>query len=294
MKLICLFLVVVAATAEPTKDEKFRKASYGPDNCVETYPSDTGTCIVETKCKEDSLKDMNMGLVCAGKKGEMTRHVFGKDSFGHKEKFDTLIPCTQCLAIDNFDSGKDTEEAVLKDEVETLKGDVRSLGMRVTKLEAGAEKADEKADEQADEKAEGKTEEAAEKKDEKKEEKEHLLVSSPSTTASEEEQEDDDSEDQEEETPVVAKKAKKAMKKSHSHVALRGKKHRAKKAKKAKKAQKKHRRAQHKKQEDEDEDEDEEQDSEEDDEQEDEEDEDNQDDEDQEQADDDKLDSKDI
>merc|ERR1719487_3252233 len=125
MKIVVAFCLLAATvSAEPTKDEIFRKEKYGPGQCIETYPSKTGTCIVETKCEEKHvLKDYNMGLVCADAKGEMTRHVFGMDSFEKHEKFDTLIPCTQCLGLDNFDSGEDTEEAVLKDEVDTLKKD---------------------------------------------------------------------------------------------------------------------------------------------------------------------------
>jgi len=272
-KLICFFLVVVGATAEPTKDEKFQVASYGPDNCIQTYLSESGTCIVETKCKEDSLNKVNMGLVCADKKGDMARHVFGVDSFGHSEKFDTLIPCNQCLAIDNFDSGKDTEEAVLKDEVETLKGDVKSLGMRVTKLEGGAEKA---AEDATDDK----------KPDEKKEEKaDHSLMSggSESTTASEDEGSEDEEQEGEEEAEEDA--PVKALKKAH--VALRGgqkKQHLAKKSGKKHQKAKKHRRRAHQKKEEDDEND---SDDDEDDEGEEEE-------EDEEQADDDKLDSEDI
>merc|ERR1719487_331908 len=145
---VTALLLAQVADAAPTKDEKFRVATYGPDNCVSTYLSEKGTCILKTDCAEKSLDGFVFGLVCADAQGEMVRHVFGQNSYEDKETFDTLIPCTQCLALDNFDSGKDTEEAVLKDEVETLKADMGSLTERVTKLEGGgAAKEEPKAEE---------------------------------------------------------------------------------------------------------------------------------------------------
>jgi len=151
--------VSAGVSMEPTKKEEFRVAKYGPEgNCISTYKSKSNTCILKTDCSENALDGMTMGFVCADAKGHMVRHDFGKDSFSHKEEFDTLIPCTQCLALDNFDSGKDTEEAVLKDELTVLKGDVNSLNTRVTKLEQSATKAEEKAGEKTEEKEEGEAE----------------------------------------------------------------------------------------------------------------------------------------
>merc|ERR1719487_2429744 len=135
---VTALLLAQVADAAPTKDEKFRVATYGPDNCVSTYLSEKGTCILKTDCAEKKLDGFVFGLVCADAQGEMVRHVFGQNSYEHKETFDTLIPCTQCLGLDNFDSGKDTEEAVLKDEVETLKKDFNEMNVRVTTLEKKA------------------------------------------------------------------------------------------------------------------------------------------------------------
>merc|ERR1719478_736848 len=121
------------------EEEKFGVAKFGPGDCVSTYLSEKGTCILKTDCPEKALpNDFVFGLVCADAQGEMVRHVFGQNSYEDKETFDTLIPCTQCLGLDNFDSGKDTEEAVLKDEVETLKKDFNEMNARVTKLETKA------------------------------------------------------------------------------------------------------------------------------------------------------------
>lgn len=144
-----------AKTEEPAKKEQFQKARYGPDsNCVSTYPSERGTCILATDCKENVLDGVTMGLVCADAKGDMVRHVFSDNSFSHKETFDTLIACTQCLALDNFDSGKDTEEQILKEEVNMLKDDINSLNVRVTKLEQGAAETENKTEEKKDKKRE--------------------------------------------------------------------------------------------------------------------------------------------
>lgn len=169
--LVCLMAALVGTHGEPTKDEKFQVVKFGPENCISTYPSDKGTCILKTDCAEKVLPgNYVFGFVCADAKGDATRHVFGKDSYEDKETFDTLIACAQCLALDNFDSGNDTEEAVLKDEVETLKSDFNALNGRVTNLEKAAQEGGEK------EAAPAKDEKAAPAKEAPKEEEKKALV----------------------------------------------------------------------------------------------------------------------
>jgi len=74
--------------------------SYGPNSCVSTHMSQEGRCIMQTKCQEDDIKSYQFGLICEDSHGAKVRHLFGQDSFGANETFDTLLRCTKCLALD--------------------------------------------------------------------------------------------------------------------------------------------------------------------------------------------------
>lgn len=119
-----------------------KKSFYGPDNCVQTYLGDKGTCVMETKCKADAIKDHELGLTCVEKNGKSTRHLFGKNAFNPEETFDTLIDCEICLGLDVAKLAKPmsikdtiaslkTEVAELKKGMESVSGDVKKLNEKV-------------------------------------------------------------------------------------------------------------------------------------------------------------------
>lgn len=94
-----------------------------------------GHCIMETDCPDtEDLSVYEFGLLCSGEGGEVTRHVFGQDSFLHHETFDTLIVCQDCLALDEYmDAGAAIKN--LAEQVDTLKQGMSSVTSSITKLE---------------------------------------------------------------------------------------------------------------------------------------------------------------
>jgi len=137
---------------KPWKDDKEREkylqglvakpphnvSFYGPDNCVQTYLGDKGTCIMETKCKEKAIQDHELGLTCVEKDGKSARHLFGKNAFNPEEKFDTLIDCEICLGLDvaKLDKPMSIKDTItsLKTEVDELKKSMESVSGDVKKL----------------------------------------------------------------------------------------------------------------------------------------------------------------
>lgn len=142
----------VAKVEEKTSEAEVKTASqvekvlYGPEQCVATYKSPSGTCIVETDCTEKQVEGYEFGMVCAEADGTLTRHSFGKKSFASKESFDTLIECEQCLGLDDIaeNGALVTQLRELKSEVVEMKKDldgvraeVKTISETVEKKEAG-------------------------------------------------------------------------------------------------------------------------------------------------------------
>jgi len=113
---------------------------YGPANCVKTYLGEKGTCIMETNCTAESIKDHELGLTCVEKDGKSARHLFGKNAFNPEETFDTLIDCEICLGLDvaKLDKPMSIKDTIvsLKTEVEGLKKSMESVESDVKKLNA--------------------------------------------------------------------------------------------------------------------------------------------------------------
>merc|ERR1711985_165152 len=111
-------------------------AKFGPDNCVSTWRDQTTAhCIVKTDCTGQNTTDYTFGLVCDGSAGPV-RHLFGKDSFEAVETFDTLIPCTDCLALDAVPEDVEVAQEIsdLGDSIKGMKTDMTELEADVTKL----------------------------------------------------------------------------------------------------------------------------------------------------------------
>jgi len=111
---------------------------YGPDSCVSTYRSPEGHCVVATKCAESDISNYEFGLVCVDKVGRPVRHLFGKGSFDPEEVFDTVIPCDQCLGLEDIpDSLMLNNEVIgLSKEIKELKGMMGNITGSVARLNA--------------------------------------------------------------------------------------------------------------------------------------------------------------
>jgi len=107
---------------------------YGPNSCVSTYRSKSGSCVMKTQCESKDIEGYMFGLICMGKRGDgSVRHLFGKASFKPQETFDTLLLCDQCLGLP--DSDNNTVDQDILDEVKHLKATVGLLAEDVKELQ---------------------------------------------------------------------------------------------------------------------------------------------------------------
>merc|ERR1712150_298217 len=53
---------------------------YGPKDCVSTYRSAQGHCIMQTQCLQKDIANYSFGLVCVDSIGVPVRHLFGRGS----------------------------------------------------------------------------------------------------------------------------------------------------------------------------------------------------------------------
>merc|ERR1719316_2632659 len=124
---------------------------YGPGGCVAVYKEGkSGSCWMQTRCQGQNISDYDFGMNCADADGQITKHMFGKNSFDPEETFNTLVTCEQCLALDQEPAKGVSELAVtvlaLEKELDGIKGEVKSIHDSLgTKKEETEEKATEPA-----------------------------------------------------------------------------------------------------------------------------------------------------
>jgi hypothetical protein len=111
---------------------------YGPKDCVSTYRSTEGHCIIQTRCKDVDTAKHEFGVICVDKDKSPVRHYFGKNSFDPEETFDTLIKCEQCLGLDEIpaDISLNGNLAHMSNEIKAIAKDMKKIGATVKKLNA--------------------------------------------------------------------------------------------------------------------------------------------------------------
>merc|ERR1719201_70235 len=111
---------------------------YGPNDCVSTYKSKEGHCIMQTNCKKADIANYEFGLVCVDKTGSPVRHLFGKDSFDAEETFDTLVKCDQCLGLEDIPDSiaLNGEVAGMAKDISNLKDVLKNISTNVQMLNA--------------------------------------------------------------------------------------------------------------------------------------------------------------
>lgn len=111
-------------------------AHYGPGKCVATWrDSQTGHCIMRTKCTEEEMSNYEYGLICLDQEGEPIKHLFGKGSFDPEETFDTLLVCAECDGADGPPARRGSNIATsgiptmndIRDDVAELKGQFQKM-----------------------------------------------------------------------------------------------------------------------------------------------------------------------
>jgi len=127
----------------PSGSFSSEKAHYGPSSCVSTWRSSkTGTCMMETACQKTSssaevdLTNYEFGLLCVDAKNELSRQLFGTDSFAHKEIFDTLIKCTHCLGLDDTSGDASAITPEVAQDLAEIRSSLATMGTQITALNA--------------------------------------------------------------------------------------------------------------------------------------------------------------
>lgn len=113
-----------AATAVLSELPPATASFMGPAGCVAVYKQPQGTCMLQTRCTGQDTATYDFGLTCI-ERGSPVRHMFGVDSFDPVEKFDTLIKCDHCLALDEA-APVDTPASIVHD-VYTLESDMSEV-----------------------------------------------------------------------------------------------------------------------------------------------------------------------
>lgn len=96
--------------------------------------------MMKTMCAEADIRNYSFGLVCVDNVGAPVRHVFGKGSFDPVETFDTLIPCAQCLGLEDIpdDIAMNSQVLALQQEVNGLAQMMVTISQDVDKLSRAA------------------------------------------------------------------------------------------------------------------------------------------------------------
>merc|ERR1719420_2635996 len=117
-------------TEEPAGVPPATASFYGPGGCVAVYTKE-GTCWMQTRCQGQNISDYDFGMNCADSDGQITKHMFGKNSFDAEETFNTLVSCEHCLALDQEPAKGMTDLAItvlsLEKELDAIKSDVKSI-----------------------------------------------------------------------------------------------------------------------------------------------------------------------
>merc|ERR1719217_1792253 len=105
---------------------------YGPGGCVAVYKDGkAGSCWMQTRCQGQNISDYDFGMNCADADGQITKHMFGKNSFDPEETFNTLVSCEQCLALDQEPAKGVSDLAItvlsLEKELDAIKTDVKGI-----------------------------------------------------------------------------------------------------------------------------------------------------------------------
>jgi len=97
MKLVRAFLFVFITAEAKDVGQSY---SYGPSHCVSLSRSAAGTCVIETNCEADSIKEFTFDFICTDGGGGKVQHSFGEGGFEAKEDFDTGVWCTECSPVE--------------------------------------------------------------------------------------------------------------------------------------------------------------------------------------------------
>jgi len=111
-------------------------AFFGPKSCIATYLSESGTCLIQTRCAGIDISDFGIGVTCVDKVGDYTRYVFGKGGFQDDEIFDTTLHCSTCAGVGDAPAYqlRGVLPKTMIQDLSFLKAEVKLLRSEVTML----------------------------------------------------------------------------------------------------------------------------------------------------------------
>lgn len=110
---------------------------FGPGHCVSVTQSETKSCVLETRCANQDIGQVEFSFICTnGNKAQ--KHNFGVGGFDAEESFDTGIQCDVCSL-----SGHDAAAVALSSQApkEAIVAPKKEVGAPKTKLERNEVKA---------------------------------------------------------------------------------------------------------------------------------------------------------
>lgn len=117
-----------------------RAAYYGPKSCVMTFPSEAGSCVIQTRCKQVNISRFDIGVTCMDMGGGYTKYLFGAGAFAQEETFDTRIRCKACLGVADSPQAKQGRGYLPKQLVEDVNAarlEIKQLRAYLTSLREG-------------------------------------------------------------------------------------------------------------------------------------------------------------
>lgn len=121
----------VPDTGELREGKSAEAAFYGPNNCIATFLSPFGTCIIQTRCVSSDLSAFNVGVTCLDASAAYSRYLFGRGVFEAEETFDTRLECELCLGVGDGDPATQQLTGALPkqllEDVSSLKSEVQLL-----------------------------------------------------------------------------------------------------------------------------------------------------------------------
>lgn len=126
----------IAKAPAPSMPNAPQVAFFGPKSCIATYLSESGTCLIQTRCAGIDISEFGVGVTCIDRVGDYTRYVFGKGGFKDEEIFDTTLPCKTCAGVGDTPAYqlRGVLPKTMIQDLSSLKSEVKLLRSEVTRL----------------------------------------------------------------------------------------------------------------------------------------------------------------
>jgi len=101
--LACVALSSAISAEVQTSRNADGTVQFGPKGCVALSKSESGTCVLTTKCAGVDTSAFEFAFLCVDDKGTEVKHTFGDGGFLDAEEYDTEVACATCAAPDGVE-----------------------------------------------------------------------------------------------------------------------------------------------------------------------------------------------